>query len=47
MPDSPPRNEGDGPFERLIIRGVHLIDGTGAPATGPVDIVVEGREFIK
>lgn len=45
MPDSPPRNEGDGPFERLIIRGVHLIDGTGAPATGPVDIVVEGNRI--
>ncbi len=34
-------NEGEGPFERLIIRGATLIDGTGAPPIGPVDIVVE------
>lgn len=33
--------EGTGPFKRLVIRGVNLIDGTGAPAIGPVDIVVE------
>ncbi|MEX0720051.1 MAG: amidohydrolase family protein [Balneolaceae bacterium] len=41
MPDAPQRSEGDGPYDRLIIRGVNLIDGTGSPATGPVDIVVE------
>ncbi|MBO6524625.1 MAG: amidohydrolase family protein [Balneolaceae bacterium] len=45
MSDAPPRAEGEGPFERLIIRGVHLIDGTGSPATGPVDIVVEGNRI--
>lgn len=45
MSDAPPRDEGEGPFERLIIRGVHLIDGTGSPATGPVDIVVEGNRI--
>ncbi|MFQ5793064.1 MAG: amidohydrolase family protein, partial [Acidobacteriota bacterium] len=27
--------------ERLVIRGATLVDGTGAPARGPVDIVVE------
>lgn len=43
MSDAPDRTEGEGPYERLIIRGVHLIDGTGSPATGPVDIVVEGN----
>ncbi|HUG28556.1 MAG TPA: hypothetical protein VMK53_09680 [Gemmatimonadales bacterium] len=37
--------EGDGPFERLIIRGAILIDGTGAPPTGPVDIVIEGNRI--
>lgn len=37
----PPRAEGEGPFNRLILRGVNLIDGTGAPTRGPVDIVVE------
>jgi imidazolonepropionase-like amidohydrolase len=34
-------DEGDGPFPRLIIRGATLIDGTGAPPRGPVDIVIE------
>ncbi len=41
----PPRDEGAGPYERLILRGGYLIDGTGAPATGPVDIVVEGNRI--
>jgi hypothetical protein len=41
---APPRraDEGEGPFERLIIRGATLIDGTGAPPVGPMDIVIEG-----
>lgn len=38
---APDRQEGEGPFERMIIRGVTLINGNGAPPTGPVDIVVE------
>ena len=39
-------NEKDGPHERLIIRGGTLIDGTGAPPRGPVDIVVEGDKIV-
>ena len=35
------RDEGEGPFERLVLRGAYMIDGTGAPTQGPVDIVVE------
>lgn len=38
-------DEGEGPFERLIIRGATLIDGTGAPPIGPVDIVIEGNRI--
>jgi imidazolonepropionase-like amidohydrolase len=38
---APNRAEGEGPFDKLIIRGATLIDGTGAPPRGPVDIVVE------
>ena len=38
---APPRAEGEGPFERLVIRNATVIDGTGAPPRGPVDIVVE------
>ncbi len=35
-------DEGAGPYNRMIIRGVTIIDGTGAPPQGPIDIVVEG-----
>ena len=42
---APARREGEGPFTRLIIRGVILIDGSGAPPRGPVDIVVEGNRI--
>ncbi|MFH6601917.1 amidohydrolase family protein [Maribacter algicola] len=35
--------EGDGPFSQLIIRGVMLINGNGAPPQGPIDIVVENN----
>lgn len=39
-------DEGRGPYERLILRGVTLIDGTGAPPRGPVDLVVENERII-
>jgi imidazolonepropionase-like amidohydrolase len=38
---APEHNDGEGPWPQLIIRGVILVNGTGAPAYGPVDIVVE------
>ena len=28
MSDAPDRTDGEGPFDRLIIRGVNMIDGT-------------------
>ncbi len=34
-----------GPFAQLIIRGVTLINGNGAPPQGPVDIVVENNRI--
>lgn len=40
-PPDRPDGEGEGPFERLVLRGATLIDGTGAPPIGPVDIVIE------
>ncbi|MEL6924186.1 MAG: amidohydrolase, partial [Bacteroidota bacterium] len=43
--DAPNRNEGEGPFPQLIIRGVTLINGNGAPPRGPVDIVVENNRI--
>jgi hypothetical protein len=42
---APDRAEGDGQYGRLILRGVILIDGTGAPPIGPVDIVVEKNKI--
>lgn len=38
--------EGDGPHSQLIIRGVMLVNGNGAPPQGPIDIVVE-KNIIK
>ena len=35
----------EGPFDQLIIRGVTLINGTGAPPQGPVDVVVENNKI--
>lgn len=43
--EAPERILGEGPFERLIIRGVTLIDGTGSPPRGPMDIVVENNRI--
>lgn len=43
-PDRGP-DEGEGPFERLIIRGVTVIDGTGGPPRGPVDLIIEGNRI--
>ncbi|WP_037315597.1 amidohydrolase family protein [Salegentibacter sp. Hel_I_6] len=37
---APERTQGEGPWSQLIIRGVTLINGNGAPPTGPVDVVV-------
>lgn len=36
----------EGPFNQLIIRGVTLINGDGAPPIGPVDIVVENNKIV-
>jgi imidazolonepropionase-like amidohydrolase len=43
----PRRQHGDGQYDQLIIRGAYLIDGTGAPATGPVDVVVEHDRIVE
>ena len=37
-----PADEGEGPFPQLILRGVTVVNGTGAPAFGPADVVIEG-----
>ena len=43
---APDRSEGEGPWSQLIIRGVTLINGNGAPPVGPVDIVVEQNKIV-
>ncbi len=43
---APEVKEGEGPYPQLIIRGVTLIDGTGAPPVGPVDIVVKQNRIV-
>ncbi len=40
---APDRKHGDGPWTQLIIRGVTLINGNGAPPRGPMDIVIENN----
>jgi hypothetical protein len=46
IPAAPAAREGHGPYGRLIIRGVTLINSTGAPPIGPIDIIVE-KNIIK
>lgn len=44
---APPRHEGDGPYSQLILRNVTVINGTGAPAFGPADVVIEGDRIVQ
>lgn len=41
--EAPIVDEGEGPFPQLIIRGAILINSTGAPPIGPVDVVIENN----
>jgi len=43
---APEVKEGDGPYVQLILRGITMIDGTGAPPIGPVDIVVKQNRIV-
>src|SRR5947207_13833976 len=38
-------DEGKGPYNTLAVRAATLIDGTGGPPRGPVDIVVSGNKI--
>ena len=44
---APVKKEGEGPYTQLILRGVMMINGTGAPPTGPMDIVVEENRIVQ
>jgi imidazolonepropionase-like amidohydrolase len=39
--------EGRGPFQTLTIRNVMVIDGTGAPPAGPMDVVIERNRIAR
>lgn len=43
---APDRTEGEGPYTQLILRGVTVIKGTGSPAFGPADVVIEGNRIV-
>ncbi|WP_088329093.1 amidohydrolase family protein [Lacimicrobium sp. SS2-24] len=45
-PDTP-EGETQGPWKRLILRGVTLINGEGAPPQGPMDIVIENNRITR
>ena len=45
-PKAPERDRGEGPYERLILRGATLVTGEGAPPRGPVDIVIENDRIV-
>ena len=49
MIPSPDRRQGEGagPFKTLAIRGVMVIDGTGAPPAGPMDVIVENNRIAR
>jgi imidazolonepropionase-like amidohydrolase len=42
-----PDDEGMGPFTRLVLRSAMMVDGTGAPARGLVDIVIENDRITR
>jgi hypothetical protein len=43
---APARAEGEGPWTQLILRGLTVIRGSGAPAFGPADVVIEGNRIV-
>src|SRR3569832_225691 len=46
VPAATSRDRGIGPFKQLALRSATVIDGTGAPPIGPVDIIVENGRIV-
>ena len=44
---APDRKTGKGPYKRLILRGGIVINGEGAPARGPMDVVIENDRIVR
>ncbi len=47
MQPVPDRTEGDGPYPTLVIHNANVVEGSGAPPAGPLDIVIEGNRIAK
>lgn len=43
---APEKLDGSGPYTQLILRGATMVNGTGAPPMGPVDIVIEQNRIV-
>lgn len=41
----PDRERGKGPYDRLILRSVMVVNGEGAPPVGPMDVLIEGNRI--
>jgi imidazolonepropionase-like amidohydrolase len=39
-------SERSGPYKRLVIKNINVIDGTGAPTRGPMTITIEGDRIV-
>lgn len=42
---APDRARGEGPFDRLILQGVMVVNGEGAPPIGPMDVLIENQRI--
>jgi imidazolonepropionase-like amidohydrolase len=42
-----PQGEGEGPFQTLILQNVIVIDGTGSPPIGPMDITIQQNRITR
>jgi imidazolonepropionase-like amidohydrolase len=40
-------DEAAGPYDKLVIAGGYVVDGTGAPPRGPMTIVIEGDRIVE
>ena len=45
-PKAPDRTQGEGPYDRVILRGGIVVSGEGAPPQGPVDIIIENDRIV-
>lgn len=44
---APDRVRGEGPYERLVLRNVMVINGEGAPPIGPMDVLIKDNRIVE